>query len=441
MVLTEAFAAGTPVVASDIAGYRDVVRDGVDGVLVPPGDAQALAEALRDLYDEPERRAEMARAAADDVERFAWPRVAARGDGGLRGRDRDAAARRARRSAPRSRSASARPTSSRASRAQRLPSLEPTAPRAARRAGAGARSAVAGSRRSRSAALVLAYLALQQDRHRQHRHGAAQLEPVVRAARPGDDVRRDGAARASPGTRSCKAALPQSARSGSSDAMQGTFIGVLMSSTLPARLGEPSRALVVARRTGRPRENLPVVLGTLVSQTLLNIVALVDPRRGHVLVGRPLQRPPERAAGRRDRAARRCWSLVLLAPVVLRPAPATRASARAARAAGAGARARWPACAPGWSVFRQPAARARPRRSRSSRAWALQWLSCYVLLVALGLGRPDRPRRRGRGPVRGQHHRGAAGHAGQPRRLPGRLRGRAAHRLARRLRRRASPTA
>ena len=58
------------------------------------------------------------------------------------------------------------------------------------------------------------------------------------------------------------------------DAMQGTFIGVLMSSTLPARLGEPSRALVVARRTGRPRENLPVVLGTLVSQTLLNIVAL-----------------------------------------------------------------------------------------------------------------------------------------------------------------------
>ena len=56
MVLTEAFAAGTTVVASDIAGYRDVVRDGVDGVLVPPGDAQALAEALRDLYDEPERR-------------------------------------------------------------------------------------------------------------------------------------------------------------------------------------------------------------------------------------------------------------------------------------------------------------------------------------------------------------------------------------------------
>src|SRR5437588_4055776 len=60
MVLTEAFAAGTPVIASDIAGYRDVVRPGVDGVLVVPGDAQALAEALRDLYDEPEERAAMA---------------------------------------------------------------------------------------------------------------------------------------------------------------------------------------------------------------------------------------------------------------------------------------------------------------------------------------------------------------------------------------------
>ncbi|HEY8581731.1 MAG TPA: glycosyltransferase family 4 protein, partial [Capillimicrobium sp.] len=49
MVLTEAFAAGTPVVASDIAGYRDVVRHGVDGLLVPRGDATALAETLRDL--------------------------------------------------------------------------------------------------------------------------------------------------------------------------------------------------------------------------------------------------------------------------------------------------------------------------------------------------------------------------------------------------------
>ena len=59
------------------------------------------------------------------------------------------------------------------------------------------------------------------------------------------------------------------------DAVQGTTIGVLMSATLPARLGEPSRALIVARRLGRARERLPVVLGTLISQTLLNVLALV----------------------------------------------------------------------------------------------------------------------------------------------------------------------
>ena len=44
---------GTPVLASDIPGYRDVVRDGLDGLLVPPGDALALAEALRELALDP----------------------------------------------------------------------------------------------------------------------------------------------------------------------------------------------------------------------------------------------------------------------------------------------------------------------------------------------------------------------------------------------------
>ena len=53
------------------------------------------------------------------------------------------------------------------------------------------------------------------------------------------------------------------------------MIGVLMSATLPARLGEPSRAFIVARRLGRVRDRFPVVLGTIVSQTILNLVALV----------------------------------------------------------------------------------------------------------------------------------------------------------------------
>ena len=77
MVLTEAFAAATPVVASDIPGYRDVVRDGVDGLLSPPGDALALAETLRRIaLDEPMRH-RMALAARERAERFAWRHVAA----------------------------------------------------------------------------------------------------------------------------------------------------------------------------------------------------------------------------------------------------------------------------------------------------------------------------------------------------------------------------
>ncbi|MDQ3722434.1 MAG: glycosyltransferase family 4 protein, partial [Actinomycetota bacterium] len=67
MVLTEAFAAGTPVVASDIAGYRDVVSLDVNGVLVPRGDPTALAEALRDLALDPPRRIALAAAAAQSA--------------------------------------------------------------------------------------------------------------------------------------------------------------------------------------------------------------------------------------------------------------------------------------------------------------------------------------------------------------------------------------
>ncbi|HEX2391293.1 MAG TPA: glycosyltransferase family 4 protein, partial [Solirubrobacterales bacterium] len=55
MVLTEAFAAGTPVIASNIAGYNDVVSNGHDGMLVPPADPQRLAEELQRAHHEPER--------------------------------------------------------------------------------------------------------------------------------------------------------------------------------------------------------------------------------------------------------------------------------------------------------------------------------------------------------------------------------------------------
>ncbi len=55
-VAYDAFSAGTPVVASRVRALPEVLSDGVDGVLVPPGDARALAATLRDLRDDPARR-------------------------------------------------------------------------------------------------------------------------------------------------------------------------------------------------------------------------------------------------------------------------------------------------------------------------------------------------------------------------------------------------
>jgi len=52
VVLIEAMAAGTPVVASALAGYQNVATDGVDAVLCPPGDTAALAAALRRVLDD-----------------------------------------------------------------------------------------------------------------------------------------------------------------------------------------------------------------------------------------------------------------------------------------------------------------------------------------------------------------------------------------------------
>jgi glycosyltransferase involved in cell wall biosynthesis len=64
------------VVASGQGGLPEVVRDGETGLLVPPGDPRALAEALRRLADDPALRTRLGEAAASDVrERFSRERM------------------------------------------------------------------------------------------------------------------------------------------------------------------------------------------------------------------------------------------------------------------------------------------------------------------------------------------------------------------------------
>jgi phosphatidylinositol alpha-mannosyltransferase len=78
MVLTEAFAAATPVVASDIPGYRDVASSET-GILVPPEDVTALVEAsIALLEDEPRRAALGSRAREVAEERYGWEAIVRR---------------------------------------------------------------------------------------------------------------------------------------------------------------------------------------------------------------------------------------------------------------------------------------------------------------------------------------------------------------------------
>jgi glycosyltransferase involved in cell wall biosynthesis len=66
-VLVEAMACGLPVVSTAVAGIPELVRPGANGVLVPPRDVAALAEALATLIDAPERREAMGKAARQTV--------------------------------------------------------------------------------------------------------------------------------------------------------------------------------------------------------------------------------------------------------------------------------------------------------------------------------------------------------------------------------------
>jgi phosphatidyl-myo-inositol alpha-mannosyltransferase len=373
MVLTEAFAAGTPVIASNIAGYSDVVTDGVDGLLVPPGDPQRLAEELLRVHHEPERLRTMGEAARRSAQRYAWPCVADRVTSVYERaieapRPADALERTAH-------WAGLRPADGGPRRpAQKLPSLDPAPARQggrgrqiARRAGL-AVTGVLGIGLSLLAAQKIGVDNVVESIVRSDLtwvlvacalmaislfFRAASWYWIARAALPNRPVRRR-------------------------DVTSATMIGVLMSATLPARLGEPARALALARRTGRMRETFPVLLGTLVSQTMLNLVALA--LLGVIIVSTT----PLFHSGTQKLFVFSLVPLVLLLVVLVAPMLMRRnGNGRLARFGATLHRALVQVRA-GLSVFRDPR-RGPAAAAAQLGAWAIQLAACWVLLYALGL--------------------------------------------------------
>jgi phosphatidylinositol alpha-mannosyltransferase len=373
MVLTEAFAAGTPAIASAIAGYSDVVSDGVDGVLVPPADPQRLAEELQRLHHEPERLAAMGEAARQSAQRYAWSSIADRVtevyERAIEAPLPESALQRVAHWAGLRSADGAAPNPPR-----RLPSLDPPLVqrgnrrhRIARRAGL----AVAGGLGVGLTALAAQRIGIDNVLTSIVRSDitwvlvacalmalslffrAASWYGIVRAALPNRPVRRR-------------------------DVTSATMIGVLMSATLPARLGEPARAMTLARRTGRMRETFPVLLGTLVSQTLLNIVALV-------LLGVIIVSTTDLFHSSTERLfAFSFVPLALLLVVLVAPALMRRnGNGRFARLGATMHRALIQVRA-GLAVFREPRRGLTASVAQLS-AWAIQLAACWALFTALGL--------------------------------------------------------
>ena len=79
VVLLEAMSYRVPVIGSRIGGITDIIVDGESGLLVPPGDAEALAAALRRLGDDPAFARRLGDAGHAHFERnFGWDRIVSR---------------------------------------------------------------------------------------------------------------------------------------------------------------------------------------------------------------------------------------------------------------------------------------------------------------------------------------------------------------------------
>lgn len=373
MILTEAFAAGTPVIASGIAGYNDVVTHNYDGILVPPADPQALAEELQRAHHEPERLTRMGEAARESSKRYAWSSVA---DQVMDVYERAIEVPEPVEKADRIRRRLGITTSDGLPPAPpvKLPSLDPPP------ATPNGRSWV-----RKAGIAVMALLGLGLTAIAAQKIGVDQVaDKLVRS-----DISWVLVALALMASSLFfrawswffigRSAMPNSGLK-RRDFASATMIGVLMSATLPARLGEPARAISLARHTGRAKEALPVVVGTIVSQTMLNILAIL-------LLGALVLTSMDNVFHGATKQIL-LFSLipaglllaVLVAPTVLGSQGGQGKLARI----GAAVHSVMLQVRRGLTVFRHPR-NGLPAVALQLFAWVIQLLSCWALMFALGL--------------------------------------------------------
>ncbi len=163
---------------------------------------------------------------------------------------------------------------------------------------------------------------------------------------------------------------------------RATMIGVMASAVFPGRIGEPTRVIVLTRRLEGPTSSLlAVVAGTVFSQTLINLIALAI-LAGVTFTSVPLLHGDLAAVTAALTVPLAICALVLAGPRLLRLGSHSR-SARVVHTAEAIARL-LALARRGLVVF------ARPRHGLAAvtcqlAAWALQWLACYMIVLALGL--------------------------------------------------------
>jgi len=164
--------------------------------------------------------------------------------------------------------------------------------------------------------------------------------------------------------------------------IRATMIGVMASAVFPGRIGEPTRVVVITRHLEGPtRQLLAVVAGTVFSQTLINLLAL-GILAAIAFSGAPLLNGSAAGVVTAVAIPLALAVIVIFGPRALAGAQRSR-SPRLRRVAGSLARL-LALARQGMFVFARPGHGVGAITSQLL-AWTLQWLACYMIVLALGL--------------------------------------------------------